>query len=480
MASAPFLSQVINILLTPIIVRLYSPETMGLFQLFGSISTPLLIFANLGYGTPILLEKNEMGTRKLFQLNIFISLIFTILLAFLVLFFRSKITDIFHLELISNLFWTIPVSFFLYGVYVMFRYLNMKKSNMKAIARSDFLRNISTYFITLPLGIMGLATASSLIWGSLLSALVVSFVLILSAIKLGIINLSWFTKIFTYKELFVYAKKYKKFFYYNSLIDLFNRFAAELPIYIMAFYFSQAVIGYYGLGLRILRIPITYIGYSIGEVYYQRASTDNNSIVFLLEKILKYVIVLTLPIFIVLCIYGKNLFVFIFGSNWSEAGIYVQILSFHIFIKVITNQFSYLSSIYQKQEIYLLFTIMDIIVISVAFMIGGIFKSIFISLFLILIMSGIVNLIFGYYFYKLAGLNVTNVIKTFGKGMFEAIPIIILLIILLFTNLNDIISITIILTSLIIYYIYKYYSDEDLKLIINELASKIKIKMFVK
>ncbi len=57
MASAPLCTQILSVILMPIITRLYIPDVYGTFQLFFSIVMPIAVFVCLGYSGSIVLPQ---------------------------------------------------------------------------------------------------------------------------------------------------------------------------------------------------------------------------------------------------------------------------------------------------------------------------------------------------------------------------------------------------------------------------------------
>jgi O-antigen/teichoic acid export membrane protein len=460
MASAPITTQIINLLLTPILVRLYSPADFGVFQLFNSLMTPLLVFATFGYNVPILLESNNDETEKLIQLNLLLAFCYSFFIAIVIFIIKQPLKEFLHLQILENLFWIIPVTIFFHGLYLTFRYWNLKHYNFRTISTGEIIRNISSYAVTLPAGFLGRATPAMLIYGSLFTSIAVPYILIKKAIRSE--ELKFFTKVH-FEKICALAKRYKKFPIYNTSIDLFSRFSSELPIYLMAIYFSQEIIGFYALGLRLLRIPISYIGNALGEVYFQRSAQDKGNMVSSLEKILRYIILLTLPLFVFLSFTGKELFAIVFGSRWTESGVYAEILSLYTFIKLITNQAIYLANIFERLKYYLIFVICDAIVISAAILIGGLLQNVYISLFLTLIVSGSINLFFGFSFYSYAGLNWRPVLSLFLKALIQVLLLSLLLILTkYYFNLSSTIFVKISIAGFLIYYYYLVKVNSEL------------------
>ena len=67
--------EILGILLTPVLTRMYTPEAFGLAALFGSIVVIPAVFATMGYHSAIVLPKNN-SLAKTVLLLCFCSIIY--------------------------------------------------------------------------------------------------------------------------------------------------------------------------------------------------------------------------------------------------------------------------------------------------------------------------------------------------------------------------------------------------------------------
>ena len=63
--TAPMMSQILGIFLTPVLTRMYSPDAFGLAALFGSIVMIPSVFATMGYNGAIILPKSNATAYNL-------------------------------------------------------------------------------------------------------------------------------------------------------------------------------------------------------------------------------------------------------------------------------------------------------------------------------------------------------------------------------------------------------------------------------
>ncbi|MFC1535276.1 oligosaccharide flippase family protein [Thermodesulfobacteriota bacterium] len=215
---------------------------------------------------------------------------------------------------------------------------------------------------------------------------------------------------------------------YNLPTDLLGRLTASIPILLFAFYFSKSVVGYYGLGRAVLSIPMNFIGANIGEVFYQRAARKRHdgTIASLVENLFKQMTWMTMLPFLVLAIIGDSIFAFVFGANWSEAGVYAQILSFRIFINLITGPSLSLPTVVEKQELNLILRMATSITSILSITIGGLLNNIYVALCLFSLLDGLVLLGFGLFMICHVGIPLSRIFSILFKCFVSCLPIIIL------------------------------------------------------
>ena len=129
--------------------------------------------------------------------------------------------------------------------------------------------------------------------------------------------------------------------------------------------------------------------------------------------------------FLLLGFVGEDLFTIAFGADWSEAGVYAQILSFCIFLRFITAPASYLVLIFEKQEYSLFLNAVDILTCIAAVTIGGLLGNVYISFLFLSGLTGILYGVYGFWFMNLAGLTVSKVLQTLLLNFVKISPVII-------------------------------------------------------
>lgn len=124
-------------------------------------------------------------------------------------------------------------------------------------------------------------------------------------------------------------KRHRNFPLYTSWSALVNAASWQLPVVLLGALFSPVVVGFYALGFRVLQMPMSLVGKSITQVLLQRAAVAHaeGDLASLIRSTFQRVLGAGLLPCLIVMLIGPELFVFAFGPNWNEAGVYVQLLA---------------------------------------------------------------------------------------------------------------------------------------------------------
>lgn len=178
------------------------------------------------------------------------------------------------------------------------------------------------------------------------------------------------------KQLF---RKHKKFPIYSLPSEFVNRFSNQLPVFMLNHFVGVGAVGVYNLAMRMLGLPISFIGAAISNVFQQRATEDyhrTGSCRGIFIKTFKSLALISIIPTIVILLFGPDLFQWAFGDTWREAGVYSQLLVIMIMLRLIVSPLTYVIIISQKLHISLILDGVNLILIIISFYIGlAVFSS---------------------------------------------------------------------------------------------------------
>lgn len=357
--SGTSISQAIPILITPILTRLYPEEIFGVFFLYSSSVMVLTIISTLRYELATVLPQNEKDGFNMMVFSLLIVLIMGTIMFFLLFVFSDRFVELLNNQGIKKWLPFLPVSVVLVGSFKVLSYWNNRNKNFKAVAYGKVTKSSTGGVFQLLFGGMGFKNyglISGLIVGQLGSAI---FILYKTWKKYkALINC------LSFKRMLYLAKYYKDIPIFNTLISLLNNLSNHIPIFLLTRFYGVSTASYYGLANRVIRTPMGVIQQSVSEVFYQEASRLFNSRKELYQFVKRmYIRLFKLAIVpsVIIMIFAPVLFKFIFGSNWTLAGTFSQIMIPWLFIGFMNSSVSTIITVINKQRSLLFYNILLLI-----------------------------------------------------------------------------------------------------------------------
>lgn len=340
------IAQALPILLSPILTRIYTPEDFGVLAIFISLSAIFGTVANLRYELAVLLPEKDEEAMSIVYLGSIISSILTVCLMIFLLFFHDWVIIILKENRLSGWLYFIPFVVFFTGLYNMFNYYNTRIKEYKSIAVSKVFKSVSMMFFQLLFGFINIMKGG-LMLGFGTSNLFGNMKLLRNTIK----NKELLKSV-TSKSIKDAAKKYRKFPYFTFPATLANLLSTEFTNVLISTVFNVSTLGFYSLSYRVLGMPSSIIGGSVGQVFMQEASnerirTGKADVIF--KSVMRKLLYLGVPVFGILFIFSEDLIAFIFGETWRIAGVYSQIMIPLLFMRFIAAPISTSLIVFEQQ-----------------------------------------------------------------------------------------------------------------------------------
>lgn len=460
LVSGTIIAQIIGILLVPIITRLYSPGDFGVFQLFLSISGILIIFSCLSYQLAIMLPKKDEDSANIVALCFILIIIISIISGIIFIIFADWIGKILNAPEISHYLFLLPLVVFSSGLLSIMTYWLTRRKRFGIIATAQVTNSISTRAAQIGVGI---CSASSLgLIGGWIFGNIASLAVIIRDIK---DDLPIFKQV-TLRSIKNLAIRYKRFPIFTSWSTVANTISLSLPSFMLTYFFNPAVLGFFALANMAVSLPMSVVGSSTAQVFFQKASEERNrsgSIKKLVADVHQKLVVIGIFPMIILLIIADDLFGFIFGSTWYSAGIYAKILIPWLFLLFISSPLTSLYSVFEKQNFDLIFQIFLLVSRIVTLYIGGIYGDPIFTILLYSISGAIFCGFINYVLLKWSDVSIKDDLIGNLKNIFLALMISIpLLFEKLFFNIQFILFITAGIVT-IFYYVIIILKDPQIK-----------------
>ncbi len=474
LVSGSVAAQILSILLVPLITRIYSPNDLGIFQIFLSISGIIIIFSTFSYQFAIMLPKKEEDSANIaFLCAILVTLIslFTVLL---VLLLPENIERLLNAPGISKYLIYIPVITFFNGIFFAQNYWLSRKTRFGVIAGSRVVNSISTRIFQLAVPIISSVSPLGLIAGYV-AGYGCADLFMLKGVKE---DLKVFKKV-SLKRMKEMAIEYKNFPLFSSWSTLANTISPQVPTFLLAYYYNTTVVGYFSLANQVVNLPMGLLGAAIEQVFFQKVSEAKNGknpgqIKAIVEEVYKKLIVIGIFPMMLLLILGEEIFTFAFGNNWHVSGVYIKILIPWIFLVFLSLPISALYMIYDKQRVWFAFSMILLVSRVVALVIGGTYGGPEFALGLFSFTGIIFWLWNNAYLLHLAGINKKESVEVIFKYTMIAGIVSIPLILLKYLSVNFYVILLAVGITTPIYYVVTLHDDPAFKKTLSSFVTNLK------
>ena len=344
------IAQAIPVAISPILTRIYTPEDFGVFALFIAITAIFGSIANGRYELAIMLPKKDEDAINIFALGFIITSVISFVLLVLVVAFNDYFTKLLNNNEISVWLYFVPIAVFFTGLWNILNYFNNRRKHYKDLAKATIIKSIITAIVQLSVGFVKNG-ATGLISGQILSQFFANTKLLSNIVKDKVL-LSKISKVKT----IALAKRYKDFPKYSMWAILANTLSQNLTNILISSFYSVTTLGFYSLVQRVLGMPSSLIGRSIGQVFFQEATKEKQQTgkaIKTFNATVKKLVIIGVPSFGILFFIVEDLFAFVFGEEWRIAGTYAQIVVPLFFIRFIVATVSNINNIFELQKLAL-------------------------------------------------------------------------------------------------------------------------------
>jgi len=299
-----FSAQIISLLFYPLLARIYEPTDFGLFGTYSSFIVVSAIFASGQLHMAFIKAKDSEELSQINWLFRFYSFFGTIVVTGIVF-------------LIDHAFGYFPEYYILFFPVSLVAYMFFDAAKMISIREDKFK------FMSQAVGLNRFTSnILKVVSGKLLAHPVTLIFSEIAAQSISILFMRKKLKVLSIRPSspFSLLKKFNHFPLFATFSTFFQLGLIELPVIILAKYYSPNEIGFYVLSLKILLNPLTVIGNSIGSVVSKKMVEDhhkNNSNQKSLIQVYGAYLVIGVVAFSTVYVVPERWLLFILGQKWQ-------------------------------------------------------------------------------------------------------------------------------------------------------------------
>lgn len=314
--SGLFIVQIIHLVFSLLLPRIYPPGDFAVFGIFLSSIFILFEVNNYRLDQALMLPKDEAESLFIFRKAILFSTLTAVVIAIV---WVAYSYSSFYNSSYADLKW-IPISVFLQGVIQPSLSFSNKNLKYKLINFTRISQALTVGIVScLPLFMV--SKQVFLIQGFVAGQLIACIVFISQ----------YFKKLVQFDTNNSYSiRPYIEFPKFGTLSSFLNTVSRNSIVYVLSIFFTPQMVGLYTFTNRLTQSPIGLITSAVGQAYFRDASQakTKEELKELTENVQKILSQLAIIPVTIALFFGPALFEFLFGQEWRAAGEIARYLSF--------------------------------------------------------------------------------------------------------------------------------------------------------
>ena len=319
------IAQIIGIAMQLILRRIFTVSDFGIMALYASAVGVLATLATGRYEMAIVLPKEDENARAIFRISVLLSIAFNVVLFIVLLFTGGWIMDLIlehelidpkevtDINLVKYLIYCIPIGVFSLSLYNALNYIFTRKKAYKTLSNNRIIQAVSSNGANAAFGAMNFGFFG-LFFGYIIGFL--TSIIFLASSKLNLLKGEMGD---TRENL----RRYADFPAKSLPSGLVNMLALQLPTFLIFGFFGAIISGIYDIITRVLNAPITMIGRSVSQVFYQKVSHDLNEgkpiSGYIIKSSSRLFLFMLIPMTVIF-FFGEPIFAFVFGEKYRLSG----------------------------------------------------------------------------------------------------------------------------------------------------------------
>lgn len=344
-------AQLVMIVTTPIIARLYGPEAFGVLAMLLAVSQFAVPLASLRYVQAIMLPDSDRESRSLLWVSNAFGAMTALACGAILVIAAFSIPSVLPKALTGPVPQVLlPLVIFLGAYRLAWTHWEVRLQQHSLTARARVAQAIGTAVVQIGVGVFA-PTPTTLLVGEaagLLAAICILRILRSSTkprVRRGDLG-----------EVWSLVKSYRAFPLVNSWGNSINSLSIQLTPVLLGASFGAAAAGDYLMAYRVCYSPMKLVGASYGTVYYREAQcarTRPSDLSLLTARGALGLLGVGLAAAIAVGIAGPAVFETMFGSEWTRAGQIARIVAPSLVLTLIASNMGTLLLVQGRQVLLL-------------------------------------------------------------------------------------------------------------------------------
>jgi O-antigen/teichoic acid export membrane protein len=328
------IAQIIAFGASPLLTRIYEPETFGIFATLMGLASTLTVISSLSYEVAIPVPRSNIVAIHTIILCLILLGINLVVTTLMLLTFSTAIAEWFLKEAISpNWLLAIPLMVAILGFNQIATYATLRAHDFNAISRSKVIQSTTTAICQAALFFTG---AAGLTAGMIVGQ-------IAGAKRLW--NAGFPSEAIQYVSLRGIRRtmiRFRRFPLFEGPFSLMNSAGNFLPPVLLVAFFGPTIGGLFALAQRILSAPIGMLVSASSQVFFASAAEANRegTLGTLVARVHNNLTRLVLPSLVLIALTGPSAFSFVFGERWRDAGLVATLMTPWLYMQALGSSVS--------------------------------------------------------------------------------------------------------------------------------------------
>ena len=320
LAGGTVLAQVTMALALPLLTRLYSPEDFSLLAVYMSVLGIVTAVACLRLNLAVPLPEDDRQSMDLVALSLIAAAVICLGLTLPVIFAPEMSAELLGQPRMAEYLWMIPVGVFAAAVYNALQYWSSRKGRFPLIARTRMTRAVGGSVTQVGMGLVHPVPFGLLIGHILYSGLGV----------IGLAREMWRSDrslfaAFNATAASAALRRYRRFPLYSVPEAMLNTGGVQLPVLLIAGLSTGPEVGFLGLAMQVIGVPMALLGSSVAQVYVADAPRQlrDGTLSSFTRQAMKNLMKVGGLTLLAIGAMSPLLFPYVFGDDWTRAGVIV-------------------------------------------------------------------------------------------------------------------------------------------------------------
>lgn len=371
LAGGTAIGQLVVILATPIVTRLYTPSEFGVFAVYMAVFMVVAALPNLRYELAVALPPSAREGSALVALCLLLSVGTAALVGGGAVLARDQIAQLLNTPELGSYLWILVPSICITGIYLALLGWTIRQQDFSSLASTRLRQGVGKAATQVALGVAGLGPGG-LIAGGIIGQSAGVFALATRARRSGLQLPDWSE----WHRVVALAKRYRRFPMWSGSAVLLQTSARGIPVVLLGAYYGAGVAGLFALAVQILALPVVLIGQAVGSVFLGEAANLRRAnhgadVVDLLRRTVKAQLALGIPAMVVAVVLAPWLVPVVFGSQWSEAATFLQLLAVMALAQFVAGPVTSMFDVAEQQHLELVTEVVKIVSIAAPIIIAA-------------------------------------------------------------------------------------------------------------